>query len=56
GLVFCGLGPFWLWSFSSHETGLPNTSNEPDEVVVRKVVPQVGAVKLFFYREERVTS
>ena len=20
-----GLGPVWLWSFSGHETGLPNT-------------------------------
>jgi hypothetical protein len=27
GLVFCGLGPVWLWSFSSYETGLPNTKN-----------------------------
>ena len=26
GPVFCGLGPVWLWSFSSHETGLPNTN------------------------------
>ncbi|KIK05959.1 hypothetical protein K443DRAFT_90499, partial [Laccaria amethystina LaAM-08-1] len=26
GLVFCSLGPVWLWSFSSHETGLPNTT------------------------------
>ena len=25
GLVFCSLGQVWLWSFSSHETGLPNT-------------------------------
>ncbi|KIJ99835.1 hypothetical protein K443DRAFT_101550, partial [Laccaria amethystina LaAM-08-1] len=24
--VFCGLGPVWLRSFSSHETGLPNTT------------------------------
>ncbi|KIJ90276.1 hypothetical protein K443DRAFT_116820, partial [Laccaria amethystina LaAM-08-1] len=23
---FCGLGPVWLQSFSSHEIGLPNTS------------------------------
>jgi hypothetical protein len=26
GPVFCSLGPVWLQSFSSHETGLPNTS------------------------------
>ncbi|EDR02686.1 uncharacterized protein LACBIDRAFT_308238 [Laccaria bicolor S238N-H82] len=26
GLVLCGLGPVWLRSFSSHKTGLPNTS------------------------------
>ncbi|KIJ96943.1 hypothetical protein K443DRAFT_106375, partial [Laccaria amethystina LaAM-08-1] len=26
GQVFCGLGPVWLWSFSSYETGLPNTN------------------------------
>ncbi|KIJ96796.1 hypothetical protein K443DRAFT_106662, partial [Laccaria amethystina LaAM-08-1] len=25
GPVFCSLGPVWLRSFSSHETGLPNT-------------------------------
>ena len=29
GLVFCGLGPVWLQSFSSHETGLPNTKDHP---------------------------
>ncbi|KIJ94128.1 hypothetical protein K443DRAFT_67713, partial [Laccaria amethystina LaAM-08-1] len=26
GPVFCGLGPVWLRSFSSHKTGLPNTT------------------------------
>ncbi|KIJ91850.1 hypothetical protein K443DRAFT_114480, partial [Laccaria amethystina LaAM-08-1] len=28
GLVFCGLGPVWLRSFSSHKTGLPNTNQD----------------------------
>jgi len=28
GLVFSSLGPVWLQSFCSLETGLPNTKNE----------------------------
>lgn len=42
GSVFCSLGLAWLWSFSSYETGLPNTNHQKCLILIFFAVPVVG--------------